>query len=53
VAKWREALRDAAADARADLQLLASGAQSADHPVLLGVPETEYLKFALFRKRSS
>src|SRR5512145_239637 len=53
MAKWREALRDAAADARADLQLLASGGQPADHPVLLGVPETEYLKFALFRKRSS
>ncbi len=53
VAKWRQALRDAAADARADLELLASGGQPADHPVLLGVPETEYLKFALFRKRSS
>ena len=53
MAKWREALRDAAADARADLQLVASGGQPADHPVLLGVPETEYLKFALFRKRSS
>src|SRR5512143_1370945 len=33
MAKWREALRDAAADARADLQLLASGGQPADHPV--------------------
>jgi len=53
MAKWREALREAAADARADLQLLASGGQPADHPILLGVPETEYLKFALFRKRSS
>lgn len=53
MAKWREALRDAAADARADLQLLASGGQPPDHPVLLGVPETEYLKFALFQKRSS
>ncbi len=53
MAKWREALRDAAADARADLQLLASGGQPADHPVLLGMPETEYLKFALYQKRSS
>lgn len=51
VAKWREALRLAAADAGADLELLASGGQPPDHPVLLGVPETEYLKFALFRKR--
>jgi len=53
VAKWREALRAAAADARVDLQLLATGGQSPDHPVLLGVPETEYLKFAVYRKRSS
>lgn len=53
VAKWREALRAAGADARADLQLLATGGQPLDHPVLLGVPETEYLKFAVYRKRSS
>jgi len=52
VAKWKEALRAAAADARADLQLLATGGQPPDHPVLLGVPETEYLKFAVYRKRS-
>ena len=52
VAKWREALRAAAADARADLELVAVGGQPADHPVLLGVPETGYLKFAVFRKRS-
>jgi 23S rRNA (cytosine1962-C5)-methyltransferase len=53
VAKWKEALRAAAADARADLQLLATGGQPPDHPVLLGVPETEYLKFAVYRKRST
>jgi 23S rRNA (cytosine1962-C5)-methyltransferase len=53
VAKWKEALRAAAADARVDLQLLATGGQPADHPVLLGVPETEYLKFAVYRKRST
>ena len=52
MAKWREALKAAAADARVDLQQLASGGQPPDHPVLLGVPETEYLKFAVFRKRS-
>ncbi len=52
MAKWREALKAAAADARVDLQLLASGGQPPDHPVLLGVPETEYLKFAVFRMRS-
>lgn len=53
VAKWREALRFAAAEAKTDLELLATGGQPPDHPVLLGVPETEYLKFAVFRKRSS
>jgi 23S rRNA (cytosine1962-C5)-methyltransferase len=53
VAKWNEAIREAAADARVDLQLQARGGQSPDHPVLLGVPETEYLKFAVFRKRGT
>jgi len=51
VAKWREAIRAAAADAGVDLEIVATGGQPPDHPVLLGVPETEYLKFALFRKR--
>jgi len=53
MAKWQEALKEAAADARADLELLATGGQPPDHPVLLGVPETAYLKFAVYRKRSS
>lgn len=53
VAKWKEALREAAADARVDLELLATGGQPPDHPVLLGVPETGYLKFAVLKKRSS
>ncbi|HEX9191365.1 MAG TPA: class I SAM-dependent rRNA methyltransferase [Candidatus Deferrimicrobiaceae bacterium] len=51
VAKWKEALRDAAAAAGADLELVAWGGQPPDHPVLLSVPETEYLKFAVYRKR--
>lgn len=51
VAKWMDAIRDAAADAGAEMELLRRGGQPPDHPVLLGVPETEYLKFALFRKR--
>lgn len=53
VAKWKEAIRAAAADAGVDLEIVAAGGQPPDHPVLLGVPETEYLKFALFRKRTS
>ncbi|GAB4235052.1 MAG: class I SAM-dependent rRNA methyltransferase [Deltaproteobacteria bacterium] len=51
VAKWTQALRDAAADAGADLERVAWGGQPPDHPVLLSVPETEYLKFAVYRKR--
>lgn len=52
-AHWREALRAAAADARVELTQIAVGGQPPDHPVLLGMPETEYLKFAVFRKRPS
>ncbi len=48
---WKEALRFAAADARADLELVAVGGPPPDHPVLLGMPETDYLKFAVWRKR--
>jgi 23S rRNA (cytosine1962-C5)-methyltransferase len=50
-ATWKEALRVAAADARADLELVAAGGPPPDHPVLLGMPETDYLKFAVWRKR--
>lgn len=49
---WKEALRFAAADARADLELVATGGPPPDHPVLLGLPETDYLKFAVWRKRA-
>ncbi len=52
VAKWKGALSEAAADAGVDLELVAWGGQPPDHPVLLSVPETEYLKFAVYRKRS-
>jgi len=52
VAKWKGALSEAAADAGADLERIAWGGQPPDHPVLLSVPETEYLKFAVYRKRS-
>lgn len=51
MAQWTQALRDAAADAGADLERIAFGGQPPDHPVLLSVPETDYLKFALFQVR--
>ncbi len=43
-----DALRMAARDARTDLDLFFSGAHAPDHPVHLGTPETDYLKFFAF-----
>jgi 23S rRNA (cytosine1962-C5)-methyltransferase len=42
-----EMLRLAQAQARRPARLLALRAQAADHPILLAMPETEYLHFAL------
>lgn len=50
---WTGAIRDAASSVGADLERVETGEHSLDHPVLLGVPETDYLKFALYRRRSS
>src|SRR3989441_13343561 len=43
-------VRDAAGDAGARLRVLAPLTQSADHPVLLTVPETRYLKGLLLER---
>jgi 23S rRNA (cytosine1962-C5)-methyltransferase len=43
-------VEDAAADARAAVTLVEKRMQSRDHPVLLGVPETHYLKCLVLRK---
>jgi len=40
----------AAADARADLVLVEKRAQGRDHPILVGVPETHYLKALILRR---
>ena len=37
-------LVDASVDAKKSLRLLANHSQRLDHPVLLAIPETEYLK---------
>jgi 23S rRNA (cytosine1962-C5)-methyltransferase len=42
-------IADAALDARRRVQLVAKRGQSSDHPVLLGVPETHYLKCVIAR----
>ncbi|MFH0792620.1 MAG: class I SAM-dependent rRNA methyltransferase [bacterium] len=41
---FQDMVRGAAADARRQCRLLAPLSQSPDHPILLGTPETEYLK---------
>jgi 23S rRNA (cytosine1962-C5)-methyltransferase len=42
-------LEDAAADAGRAVQLMEFRSQARDHPILLGVPETHYLKCAILR----
>jgi 23S rRNA (cytosine1962-C5)-methyltransferase len=44
-----EILADAALDARRRLQIMEKRMQASDHPVLLGVPETYYLKCVIAR----
>jgi len=41
---FRDNLLDASIDAKATLRLVGEHHQRADHPVLIGIPETEYLK---------
>ena len=47
---WREMLLDAARDVGARLRLIAPLGQGRDHPIVLHVPETEYLKGFLVEK---
>ena len=42
-------LMSAAADAGVSLKMIEARRQSPDHPILLNVPETDYLKFYLFQ----
>jgi len=46
-ATFLEMLRRSARKAKRSLRLLELRSQSKDHPVLLAMPETEYLKFAI------
>jgi 23S rRNA (cytosine1962-C5)-methyltransferase len=45
-----EMLRDAAVDARRSMMLVEKRMQARDHPVLLAVPETYYLKCMILRR---
>ena len=46
---FRQMLKEAAADTSSRLRQLYVGRQGADHPILWGVPETDYLEFYLFQ----
>jgi len=46
---FREILMDASFDTGTYLTVLKRGGQPSDHPVLLNVPETQYLKFYIFQ----
>lgn len=45
-----DVVADAAADARAEVSLVEKRAQGRDHPILIAVPETYYLKCLILRK---
>jgi 23S rRNA (cytosine1962-C5)-methyltransferase len=47
-AEFLEVVREAGRDVHRDLRLLESRGQAKDHPTLLSIPETAYLKCALF-----
>ena len=47
--RFRAMLADAARDASVQLRQIEARQQSPDHPILWGVPETDYLKFYLFQ----
>lgn len=52
-AMFLDVVNDASRDARAEMALVERRLQSRDHPVLLGVPETSYLKCLVLRKIAS
>ncbi len=49
-AAFAEVVFDAALDARADVSVVEKRMQGRDHPVVLGMPETYYLKCFILRK---
>lgn len=51
-ASFAEVILDAALDARTELSVVEKRMQGRDHPVVLGMPETYYLKCFILRKLS-
>lgn len=50
-AAFRDMLVSAAADAQRSFRIAAWHTQGPDHPIILGIPETEYLKCTILRER--
>ena len=48
-ARFEQMLHEAAGDANVSLRQIEARQQAPDHPILWGVPETDYLKFYLFQ----
>ena len=48
-ARFEEMLREASSAAQVSLRQIEARQQAPDHPILWGVPETDYLKFYLFQ----
>lgn len=49
--EFLETIQKASNDAKREIMLLQNSSQAPDHPVLLAMPETKYLKFGLFLVR--
>jgi 23S rRNA (cytosine1962-C5)-methyltransferase len=47
---FAEVIQDAAVDSGTHMTLVEKRAQGRDHPVLVGVPETHYLKCFILRR---
>ncbi|GAB4313967.1 class I SAM-dependent rRNA methyltransferase [Pseudothermotoga elfii] len=45
---FERVMQSVASDCKVNLRIACRGGQPEDHPILLGVPETEYLKFYIF-----
>jgi 23S rRNA (cytosine1962-C5)-methyltransferase len=46
---FKEAIRKASVEAGVKLKLLSATGPAPDHPELIGVPETKYLKFFIYQ----
>ena len=50
---FQQILAKAASDATRTFRVIARRTQGADHPIVLGIPETEYLQCVVLQERGS